>query len=118
MMLLLSYFFPIKGIVSNILTLADICLSRDVPVLLLGVPNTSIYNDEPQPSVRRTEVNQMLKAKTKNKKKVAYLDCPIEFEDKNMKYFDPDTVHFSKEGYTYLGQLLAEPIQTFLAINA
>ena len=59
----------------------------------------------------------MLKARTKNKKKIAFLDCPIELEDKNMKYFDPDTVHLSKEGYTYLGQLLAEHLKTFLAIN-
>lgn len=109
--------FSIKVIVSNILMLSEICLSQDVPVLLLGVPNTSIYKEQPEASQRRIEVNKMLKEKTKNEKKIAFLECPIEFDDKNLKYFDPDTVHFSKEGYKYLGQLLAEPLKAFLAIN-
>ncbi len=44
-----------------------------------------------------------------------YIECPFQFEN-NSKYYDSDTLHFSKEGYDHLGKFLADPVKRKLNI--
>jgi hypothetical protein len=44
-----------------------------------------------------------------------YVEFPFKFEE-NSKYFDPDKLHFSKEGYNHLGKFLADPAKKILKV--
>ena len=100
--------FSFQTIFNNLAKVIDMSTARQVPVLSIGIPDSAYQAESPRARSKRDGVNRMLEEKALNEPDLLhYIPCPIPFEE-NSKYFDPDGLHFSKEGYKQFGKLLAE----------
>ena len=83
--------------------------SKKIALLAIGIPDSAYINFNEDAARRRSEVNNALKSEMEATENGTYVDCPLKFSE-DSPHFDYDGLHFSEEGYKFLGESLVDHV--------
>ena len=102
-----------KDILANLKFLHSMVVERSMSLLAVGIPESGFVVSNEDAARRRSEVNMALKGEMESLQNGTYVDCPLKYS-RDSPHFDYDGLHFSEEGYKYLGQTLAAHVDEIL----
>lgn len=114
----LGYPRSVNDISESIIGLHKLCYDENVPnTIAISIPSSGYQSMNQEAAEKAYQINQKIKTFCDSEPRASYFSFPFEFE-RNGEKWSPDGLHFSQNGYQFLGESLAPLVEQIILQNA